>query len=311
MHVAIFGATGLVGQTIHNLLIQRCFPFTKLSLFASSRSVNDTIQDVNDADWTNIDLAFFAAGSEVSRTYIPLALDAKTTVIDSSSAFRETAPLVIPEINCHLIENAPLIASPNCTASIMLMALHPLHAESPIKRIVASTYQAASGGGQSMMDQLIDNPLAFPLHLHDSFTDSLYSGEEQKVIFETRKILNTPHLPISIRCVRVPVLRAHSISLNIEFENTIDPKVALANAQGIQLMDRPTPMDATGIDDVLCGSIRPDPYHPNTFEMWVVGDQLLKGAALNAVQIGEKVFRNYEKCGFKMGFCANTTFRRR
>lgn len=287
MHVAIVGATGLVGQTIHSLLKKRAFPFTQLSLFASPRSTCDTIHTIENADWSSIDIAFFAASSDVSRKHIPLALDAHTLVIDSSSAYRETAPLIIPEINGHLIENTQLIASPNCTASIMLMALFPLHSKAPIKRIVASTYQAASGGGQAMIDKLIANPLAFPLHLHDSFTDAPYSGEELKASNEMRKILNTPHLPISIRCVRVPILRAHSIALNVEFEKSIDPYKVLEQAPGIKLMERPTPNDATGIDDVLCGSIRPDPSHPNTFDLWIVGDQLLKGAALNAVQIGE------------------------
>lgn len=287
MHVAIIGASGLVGQEIHNQLTKRAFACSQISLYA--RTSRGSIQALSVIDWSQIDLAFFAAGSAVSKEHIPHALASGCKVIDSSSHFRGTATLIIPEINGHLISTSQLIASPNCTASIALMALHPLHAHSPIKRIVASTYQAASGGGHKMMQALLNNPLEFPLHLHNSFDELDYSGEEEKMCDEIRLILSAPNLPISVRCVRVPVARAHSIALNVEFEKPIaNPKSLLQSAKGLRLMDRPTPNDATECDDVLCGSVRQDPSHPNCLELWVVGDQLLKGAALNAVQIAEK-----------------------
>ncbi|MCP5492090.1 MAG: aspartate-semialdehyde dehydrogenase [Chlamydiales bacterium] len=287
MHIAIIGASGLVGREIHNQLIKRNFVFSKISLFG--RVARDEILSLDSIHWHDIDLAFFAAGSSVSKKYIPQALAAGCRVIDSSSYYRNSAPLIIPEINGHLIKDAQLIASPNCTASIALMALYPLHVHCPIQRIVASTYQAASGGGHKMMQAFLDNPLEFPLHLHDSFDGHDYSGEERKMSDEMRLILNAPGLPISARCVRVPVLRAHSIALNVEFEKPIaDPKTLLQSAPGLRLVERPTPKDATECDDVFCGSIRQDPSHPNCLELWVVGDQLLKGAALNAVQIAEQ-----------------------
>ena len=278
MHIAIIGASGLVGGEIMTLLQKRNFPYTKRSLFARK-----SYQPLTKADFSSIDLAFFAAGSSVSKEYIPIALSHGCRVIDSSSAFRKTHPLIIPEINAHLIEDSPLIASPNCTASIMLLALYPLHCHTPIKRIIASTYQAASGGGYPLMQKLTSDPLSFPLHLHTS-------DEEQKMIDETRLILNEPDLAISCRCVRVPVLRAHSISLNVEFAAPVkNPESILAKAPGLKLVNNPTPHHATEQNDILCGSIRQDPSHPNAIELWLVGDQLLKGAALNAVQIAEHI----------------------
>lgn len=288
MHIAIIGASGLVGNEIKTQLIKRNFCFEKLSLFG--RTARDDIQALDTIDWSTIDLAFFAAGAEVSKDCIPKALTAGCRIIDCSSYSRELAPLIIPEINGHLTDDSQLVASPNCTASIMLMALYPLHCHTPIKRIIASTYQAASGGGYQMMQDLQNDPLAFPLHLHDSFDDGPYSGEEQKMMYETRKILDEPKLKMSVRCVRVPVMRAHCLSLNVEFEKPIEnPQALLEKAPGIRLMDDPRPEDATGQDDVLVGSLRCDPSNKNSLELWVVGDQLLKGAALNAVQIAEKI----------------------
>ncbi|HPE85159.1 MAG TPA: Asd/ArgC dimerization domain-containing protein [Chlamydiales bacterium] len=276
MHIAIIGASGLVGREIHAQLLKRRFPISSLSLFAKS-----SFQNIETADWSAIDLAFFAAGSTVSKCYVPQALSAGCRVIDCSSAFRSTAPLIIPEINAHLIPNARLIASPNCTTTIMLLALYPLHQRVPIKRIIASTYQAASGGGYPLMQRLQSDPLNYPLHLHTG-------GEEEKMRFETRKILQLPDLPISCRCVRVPVMRAHSISLHVEFVAPIEnPNAILQNAPGITLVEKPTPQDASYHEDVLCDIVRCDLDNLNCLELWVVGDQLLKGAALNAVQIGE------------------------
>ncbi len=275
MHIAIIGATGLVGREILTLLTKRKFPSSKTSLFAKSSH-----QNIDTADWASIDLAFFAAGSAVSKSYIPKALGAGCRVIDSSSAFRQTAPLIIPEINGPLIENAPLVSSPNCTTSIMLMALFPLHQHTPINRIIVSTYQAASGGGYPLMQKLQNDPLNYPLHLHTG-------GEEEKMRFETRKILNLPNLPISCRCVRVPVMRAHCLSVHVEFDKPIpNAETLLQNAPGIKLISAPTPHDASTREDILC-DIRQDLDNPHAYELWIVGDQLLKGAALNAVQIAE------------------------
>ncbi len=287
MHVAIIGHTGVVGEEIKTLLDKRNFPYTKLSLFNRKNSPMR-------ADWQSIDLAFFAAGKEISTQYIPLAIKNNCRVIDSSSAYRKTYPLIIPEINGHMISTSPLICSPNCTATLLLLALYPLHQHTKIKRIIAATYQAASGGGKKMMDLLLNTPEKFDLHLHDSFeSDSSYCGEEEKMIFETRKILCAPNLKMSARCVRVPVLRAHSIFANVEFTSEIkDPIKLLENAPGIKLTHRPTPKLASHQEDVLVGGIRKDQSNSNALELWIVGDQLLKGAALNAVQIAELMLKN-------------------
>lgn len=310
--VAVIGATGAVGQEIVRLLVERNFPFETLRLFASPKSVGKTVasfpvEALETLD--GIDLAFFCAGSAISKQWIPKA---PCTCIDSSSAFRDSAPLVIPEINPHAIQGK-LIASPNCAATILLMPLFTLHRMFQVKRIVASTYQAASGAGAHLLQALQEEtkaylekrpypqtlpfPYAFNLYPHNSpLNANGYVEEELKMLQETRKILEDGSIQMSATCVRVPVLRAHSVAVNVEFRCpfSLDQIYSsLKNVPGVTLFENreenrfATPVDATGKTDVFCGRFRIDPSQPNTLEFWAVGDQLLKGAALNAVQIGE------------------------
>jgi aspartate-semialdehyde dehydrogenase len=323
-NIAIIGATGAVGQEILRLLEKRAFPVNRLRCFASLRSAGKTVRFKNDEILLEVldekalhetDLAFFAAGGAVSREWIPRT---KCLVVDSSSAFRESAPLVIPEINAHAMNaDQRVVASPNCAATILLMPLFPLHREYKVKRIVASTYQAASGAGAHLVeelkretsaflenrpyDHLLPFPYAFNLYPHNStLHPSGYVEEERKILYETRKILEDPTIQVSATCVRVPVLRAHSISANVEFHRPFSLNAiyeAWKRVPGLKIYeDRsknrfPTPIDATGKEDVFCGRLRIDPSQPNTLEFWAVGDQLLKGAALNAVQIAERLVR--------------------
>ncbi len=310
--VAVIGATGAVGQEIVRLLIERQFPYRTLRLFASPKSVGKMVQNIPIEPLQTldgIDLAFFCAGSPISKEWIP---QARCLCIDSSSAFRATAPLIIPEINAHALQGR-VIASPNCAATILLMPLFPLHRLFGVKRVVVSTYQAASGAGAQLLRELqqetlahlqnqpyrhtLPFPYAFNLYPHNSPLHSDgYVEEERKMLHETRKILEDPNIQLSATCIRVPVLRAHSLAANVEFKRpfTLDAiYAALEKVPGLTLFeDRaenrfPTPADATGKNDVFCGRFRIDPSQPNTLEFWAVGDQLLKGAALNAVQIAE------------------------
>jgi aspartate-semialdehyde dehydrogenase len=325
MTIAIVGATGAVGQEIVRLLERKRHIFKNLRCFASPKSAGktlifggETIQ-IEPINFEGVDLAFFCAGKKVSENYIPEALKHGCLVVDSSSAFRmdPTVPLVIPEINPHAMDHHHgVISSPNCTATMMLMAIAPLHRHVPVKRIVMSTYQAASGAGFQAMQELeeetrarldgrpytptvMPHPYAFNLFAHNApMTESSYNEEELKVIEESRKILDAPDLKIAITCVRVPVLRAHSESINVEFSAPLSPQEAceiLEKAPGVKLLEDwknnrfPMPLDATGKDDVYVGRIRQDLSQSNTLDLWVVGDQLLKGAALNAVQIAERL----------------------
>jgi aspartate-semialdehyde dehydrogenase len=319
--LAIVGATGAVGSEILKLLGLRSFPVQKIRCFASKASVGRklffketeiTVEPLS--SFEGIGIIFFAAGKKVSLEFVPKALEAGCFVIDSSSAFRMNAPLIIPEINLGAMGDARVVASPNCTASIMLMALAPLHKISPIKRIVAATYQAASGAGLRAMEELqnetraalqnepftrtiMPHPYAFNLFPHNApMTESMYNEEEVKVIEETRKILNEPQLRIAVTSVRVPVLRAHSMALNVEFENNLSPeeaKAILSCAPGVRVVENwaenrfAMPSDAEGQNDVFVGRIRRDLSQEKTLDLWAVGDQLLKGAALNAIQIAE------------------------
>jgi aspartate-semialdehyde dehydrogenase len=328
MNVAIVGVTGAVGVEILRLLEQRKFPISSLRCFATAKSAGKTlscfgktitIEVLGTENFKHSDIAFFCAGSSVSKQYIPEALSSGAFVVDSSSSFRmdPQVPLLIPEINAAALSNRKLVASPNCAATILLMPLFPLHRLFQIKRIVASTYQAASGAGFPLMRELENEtrahmegrayehqlpfPYAFNLFLHNSdLHESGYSDEELKMLLETRKILEDDSIQMSVTCVRVPVLRAHSISVNVEFHKAVSLSVAreaIASMPGVKLFEDfsenrfPTPSDATGKDDVYCGRLRLDPSQPNTLELWCVGDQLLKGAALNAVQIAEQ-FKN-------------------
>lgn len=312
--VAVIGATGAVGAEIVRLLLERQFPMENLRLFASPKSAGTTVQALplevlKSLD--GIDLAFFAAGSALSKEWIP---NAKCICIDSSSAFRASHPLIIPEINPHAMKGN-LLTSPNCAATILLMPLFTLHRLFGVKRVVASTYQAASGAGAHLLRELQEEtranlekrpyshilpfPYAFNLYPHNSpLNPNGYVEEELKMLYETRKILEDDSIQVSATCVRVPVLRAHSVAANVEFKKpfTLEQVYdALKDVPGLKLFeDRlanrfATPVDATGKNDVFCGRFRIDPSQPNTLEFWAVGDQLLKGAALNAVQIAEKL----------------------
>ncbi len=325
-NIAIIGATGAVGQEMLRVLEQRQFPIKEIRCFASPGSAGKTlvfkgkpvvIEQLAEKCFEGIDIALFSAGKKISLTYAPLAVKAGCLVVDNSSAYRmdPTVPLVIPEINAHALENhSGIISSPNCTATVMLMALAPLHRQFKIRRIVMATYQAASGAGQKAMLELqeesravLENrpftrtampfPYAFNIFAHNApMTSSGYNEEEIKVVEEARKILEEPDLRIAVTCVRVPVLRAHSEALNVEFENTVtasQAKEILQNAPGVTVLEDwdqnrfPMPLDASGKDDIFVGRIRQDLSNPNTLDLWAVGDQLLKGAALNAVQIAE------------------------
>lgn len=329
-NLAIVGATGAVGREILKILEKRKFPVGKLRCFASSRSIGETvffrgeripIQELSLESFQGIDIALFSAGSKISREWIPLAVQCGVRVVDNSSAFRMDAevPLVIPEINPHALRDCHSIAaSPNCSTAIMLMAVAPLHRLCKIQRIVAATYQAASGAGFRAMNELkeetlaylqdrtyertvMPHPYAFNLFPHNSPLNAEgYAEEEVKMLEETRKILDDEHIWVNATCIRVPVLRAHSEALNITFSQPLSVEEAykaLRLSPGLQVFeDRtlnrfPMPSDVSGQDDVFCGRLRKDPSLANTFNLWVVGDQLLKGAALNAVQIAELFLR--------------------
>ncbi len=333
-NIAIIGATGAVGQEMMRVLEQRHFPVKEIRCFASPQSAGKTllfkgqhivIEELHEGCFQGIDITLFSAGKKISLTYAPLAVQAGCLVVDNSSAYRMDpgVPLIIPEINSHALHNhRGIVSSPNCTATVMLMALAPLHRQFKIRRIVAATYQAASGAGQRAMLELqeesraiLENrpftrtampfPYAFNLFPHNApMTASCYNEEELKVIEEARKILEEPELRIAITCVRVPVLRAHSEALNVEFENPITAQQAkdiLQKSSGVTVLEDwdqnqfPMPIDASGRDEIFVGRIRKDLSNPNTLDLWVVGDQLLKGAALNTIQIAEKLCLQYQK----------------
>lgn len=331
MKIAIVGATGAVGKELLKVLEKRRFPLKELKCFASEKSAGSelrfrdnviSVETLTASSFEGVDIAFFSAGKKVSRQFAPSAQNAGALVIDNSSAFRmdPKVPLVVPEVNGHLLKTGQKIFScPNCVVAIMLTALFPLHKKYQIKRIVASTYQAASGAGQRAVEELLletrahlDNrpfertvfshPYAFNLFLHNSpLNEQGFSEEEVKIVEETRKILEDETIKVSVTCVRVPVLRAHSMALNVEFRNPITKTLALEELQkapGLAILENwqqnrfPMPLDATFQDNVFCGRIRQDLTQPNTLDIWVVGDQLLKGAALNCVQIAELLCLN-------------------
>lgn len=329
VRVAVLGATGAVGQEFLRLFERRGWRITELRALASERSAGRTIQFAGQdiavqaatlGAFDGIDVAFFSAGASRSKQFAPAALDAGAWVIDNSSAFRmdPDVPLIVPEINAGTIpEGARLIANPNCTAAILCMAVAPLRSVGRIERLVVSTYQSASGAGWSAMQELCDqtrdvlegrpanpkvlpHPYAFNLFSHNTPIDEHGSNdEEKKVVQETRRILGLPTLRVGVTCVRVPVLRAHSESVTVEFigpgPSEAQARAALAAFPGLRIIDDregnvfPMPLTATGQDDVLVGRIRRDVSHPSAISMFIAGDQLLKGAALNAVQIAETV----------------------
>ncbi len=324
--VAIVGATGAVGQELMRVLEERSFPVRSLRPLASPRSAGTqvtfageqlTVGVAGPESFEGIHFAFFSAGATRSRALVDAARAAGAVVVDNSSAYRMApdVPLVVPEVNPEaLAGHDGLVANPNCVAAILTVAVAPLRALGTLKRLVVSTYQSASGAGARAMEDLLvqtraslageevvprilPHPYAFNLFSHDSaMADNGYNGEENKVVEETRKILGDADLGISITCIRVPVLRAHTEVVNVEFDHPVAPEAArevLAAADGVTLMDDvernhyPMPLEATGRDDVLVGRIRRDPSNPNALNLMVCGDQLLKGAALNAIQIAE------------------------
>jgi len=324
--VAVLGATGAVGEELLRLLEERSFPLAELRLLASPRSAGQrirwrgeslTVQAVQDGCFAGVDLVLASAGGSVSRRWGPAAVEAGAVVIDNSSAFRldPTVPLVVPEVNpASAFEHRGLIANPNCTTILLTLVLAPLAARQPLRRVVVSTYQSASGAGARAMEELrslsrvvleggepqpqvLPHSLAFNLFLHNSpLQANGYCEEELKMLHETRKIMGLPQLRLSATCVRVPVLRAHSEAVNIEFEqpfSVAEARQLLAEAPGVELIDDweaqrfPMPTDVTGRDPVAVGRIRQDLSEPNALELWLCGDQIRKGAALNAIQIAE------------------------
>lgn len=331
--VAILGATGAVGQELIRVLEERAFPVASLRLLATARSAGRTlefrgeaigVEPVGPGAFREVDLAFFSAGASVSREYAPVAVEAGATVIDNSSAFRmePEIPLVVPEVNGHLLESGPrLIANPNCSTAILVVALAPLWKAAGLRRVIVSTYQAVSGAGARAMEELEDQvrawmegrpleasilpyrdgtrhrPIAFNLLPQcDRFDELGYTREEWKLVHETRKILDEPDLPVTATTVRVPVLRSHSESVYLETVRPLDlaeVRRLLAEAPGVAVVDDPesqsypTPLEASGRDPVFVGRIRRDPFVATGLNLWVVGDQIRKGAALNAVQIAE------------------------
>ncbi len=333
-NVAIAGATGAVGQEMISILEERSFPVGELRPLASERSVGKELKfngtsykvcALNKNSFNGIDIAFFSAGSSRSKEFAPHAVEAGAVVIDNSSAFRmdPDTPLVIPEINPDAAadyKNTGIIANPNCTTAVTLMALKPIYDLSRIKRVVAASYQAVSGAGAAAMEELehqtrawatsdpsecdvFPYPIAFNLLPHiDSFLDNGYTKEEMKLHNETQKILSDDTIALTATTVRVPVFRAHSVAVNIETEDKVtaeEAKKAISGFQGTTLMDDPDtetypmPTIVAGKDDCYVGRVREDYTVPYGLSLWVVGDQLRKGAALNAIQIAELLIEKH------------------
>lgn len=328
--VAIVGATGLVGQEFIKVLIQRNFPVSSMHLLASDRSagrrlvVNSQEIEVEETvpeSFDGIDIAFFSAGAEISRYFAPIAVRSGAVVIDNSAAFRmvPAVPLVVPEVNPEDIKwHNGIIANPNCSTIQMVVALYPLHKVSPIKRIVVDTYQAVSGNGSAAVEELTVQskqvlegqttiPHVYPHQIAfnvlpeiDVFLDDGYTKEEWKMVEETKKIMHAADIAISATCARVPVFNGHSEAVNVEFSRpmlTDEAQRILIQAPGVKVLDDsaislyPHPWSTAGSDEVFVGRIRRDTSHPNGLVMWVVADNLRKGAALNAVQIAEEMIK--------------------
>ncbi len=325
-HIAIAGATGAVGIELLRVLERRSFPVASLRAIGSARSAGKSVrfrddsipvEELGDHSFKKIDIAFFSAGGEISGKYVPIACQAEAIAIDNSSVFRMEphVPLVIPEINSEDVRgHRGLIANPNCTTAIALMAIYPLHRVFGIRRVFAASYQAVSGSGTRAIDELTQqtrqtardrplrsqvypHPIAFNVLPHvDSFLESGYTKEEMKMQDEGRKIMHLPEFRASVTCVRVPVYRAHSVAISAEFERPVSVERArevLAKAPGLELVDEPQrnrypmPLSVAEKDNCQVGRVRLDCAFENGLSLWVSGDQLLKGAALNAVQIAE------------------------
>lgn len=324
--VAIIGASGLVGLTVLKVLEEKAFSNVSYMLFSSNSSAGNKVHflgedyvlcELSDSSFNyNFDYAIFCAGSDVAEKFAPIAMSHGTTVIDNSSFFRMNpdVPLIVPEVNINEVKNSKgIISNPNCSTIQAMLVLKPLDDKYKIKRIVYSTYQAVSGAGKLAISDLetkasSDNLKAFPYPIYnncipqiDSFTSSGYTKEELKMINETRKILGRPNLPITATCVRVPVVNSHSESINIEFENDFDiydVKMLLQNSPGVLVVDNiekeqyPLATKANGYDEIFVGRIRKDYSINHGLNLWVVADNLRKGAATNAVQILEYLINN-------------------
>jgi aspartate-semialdehyde dehydrogenase len=332
MHIGIVGATGLVGEFMLSILAERAFPVDSLRLFASARSAGKTVswrgkdiavEDASAADYSGLDIVFFSAGASASRRLAPVVAKAGAIVIDNSSAWRmdPDVPLIVSEVNPDALRSIPkgIVANPNCTTMAAMPVLKPLHDAAGLRRLVASTYQAASGAGVAGVKELEAqtlsagsnaahltrnrNALPFPppvkwpvplafnvVPLNYQIMEDGYTEEEIKLRDETRKILAIPGLLISGTCVRVPVFTGHCLSINAEFERELPVEAALAllhKAPGVVVTDVPNPLAATGLDEVYVGRVRRDPTVEHGLALFVTGDNLRKGAALNAVQIAE------------------------
>jgi aspartate-semialdehyde dehydrogenase len=329
-HVAVVGATGAVGIEMIKTLEKRNFPVGKLTLLASARSAGKTlsfrgeeiaVKELTKDSFAGIDIALFSAGGGISKEFAPIAANAGCVVIDNSSAFRQddNVPLVVPEINgADVAKHKGIIANPNCTTAITLMALYPLHQAFGVKRVFAASYQAVSGTGAKGLEELErqvgqivkGQPVTKEVYPHqiafnvlpqvDSFLPSGYTKEEMKMENEGRKIMHHPNFRASVTCVRVPVYRSHSVAVNAEFEKPVSVQAArevLKTSPGVDLVDDPEnnkyPMPLFTSEKYNCevGRIRMDCALDNGLAFWVSGDQLLKGAALNAVQIAEELLK--------------------
>ncbi|MCG9692460.1 aspartate-semialdehyde dehydrogenase [Vibrio sp. Isolate22] len=331
-NIAILGATGAVGETILEVLKERKFPIGELHLLASERSEGKTyrfngktiqVQSVADFDWSQVHIAFFSAGGDLSEQWAPVAADEGVVVIDNTSKFRYEydVPLVVPEVNPEAIaefRNRNIIANPNCSTIQMLVALKPIHDEVGLERINVSTYQSVSGAGKTGIDELAGQTAkllngmpaensAFPQQIAfncipqiDEFTENGYTREEMKMVWETQKIFNDFSITVNPTCVRVPVFYGHAESLHVETRSPIGAEQVvqlLENTEGVEVfhgMEFPTQVrDAGGKDHVMVGRIRNDISHHSGINMWVVADNVRKGAATNAVQIAEVLIRDY------------------
>lgn len=331
-NIAILGATGAVGETILEVLKERKFPIGELHLLASERSEGKTyrfngktiqVQNVADFDWSQVHIAFFSAGGDLSEQWAPVAADEGVVVIDNTSKFRYEydVPLVVPEVNPEAIaefRNRNIIANPNCSTIQMLVALKPIHDEVGLERINVSTYQSVSGAGKTGIDELAGQTAkllngmpaensAFPQQIAfncipqiDEFTENGYTREEMKMVWETQKIFNDSSITVNPTCVRVPVFYGHAESLHVETRSPIGAEQVvqlLENTEGVEVfhgMEFPTQVrDAGGKDHVMVGRIRNDISHHSGINMWVVTDNVRKGAATNAVQIAEVLIRDY------------------
>ncbi|PYK31866.1 MAG: aspartate-semialdehyde dehydrogenase [Verrucomicrobia bacterium] len=325
-HIAVVGATGAVGAEFFRVMERRNFPVASIRALASGKSAGMkiqfrdspiTIEELREDSFDKINIAFFSAGGDISRKFVPIAQKAGAVAIDNSSVFRmdPEVPLVIPEINPDDVKlHRGIIANPNCTTAVALMAIYPLHRAFGVKRVFASSYQAVSGSGQRAINELKEqvaaaaedrqstpkvypHAIAFNVLPHvDVFLESGYTKEEMKFQNEGAKIMHVPEFRASITCVRVPVYRAHSVAVSAEFERKVSVEQArevLAKAPGLELVDEPqknrypTPLNVAGKDNCEVGRVRRDCALENGLAFWVSGDQLLKGAALNAVQIAE------------------------